>query len=173
MRAVIGSKNPAKVGAASEVCEILSATVEGVSVPSDVSAQPITDDETRQGAINRAKNALEKCNSTLGIGLEGGIVDTESGMYLINWGALVDDAGTLITASGARILLPESIANSVRTGRELGVVMEEYTNVLDVRSNEGAVGIFTNGLVSRKEMFVHVMKLLIGQYMYSSRGRNY
>ncbi|MCH1625352.1 DUF84 family protein [Fredinandcohnia quinoae] len=162
----IGTKNPTKVAAIKLGFQGIDAHFIETSVPSGVSAQPLTDKETIQGAINRARNSLEKENTDIGIGLEGGVFSSDHGLFLCNWGAIVDGDKPPIIAGGARILLPEEVANGVRAGKELSEVMEEYTKQKDVRSKEGAIGIFTNGYVNRTDMFTHVVKLLVGQYTY-------
>jgi inosine/xanthosine triphosphatase len=164
MKVVIGSENKTKVGAVKEIFENQITTVIGVNVPSGVSAQPFTDEETRCGAINRARASM-KCGD-IGIGLEGGVDVTDDGMLLCNWGALCAGDGTIFTAAGARIFLPESIAEELKRGTELAEVMETYTAKKNVRNQEGAIGIFTNQMVNRKEMFAHVVKLLAGQYYF-------
>lgn len=162
----IGTKNPTKVAAIKLAFQGIEAKFIETSVPSGVSAQPLTDDETIKGAINRARNSREQEQTDIGIGLEGGVVSSEHGLLLCNWGAIVDRDRSPIIAGGARILLPEEVAYGVRAGKELSEVMEEYTKQKDVRSKEGAIGIFTNGHVNRTDMFTHVVKLLIGQYTY-------
>ena len=61
------------------------AEITSLSVPSGVSAQPFSDEETMQGAINRAKRALEE-GAPIGIGLEGGVMK-RSTVYLCVTGA--------------------------------------------------------------------------------------
>jgi inosine/xanthosine triphosphatase len=165
MNSAIGSKNPAKVQAVESVTKQLYWNVEPFDAPSMVSAQPFSDEETQKGALNRARACVAN-GFDIGIGLEGGVVDTDDGMFLCNWGALVTKDQKQFVASGAKILLPEEIAGEIRDGRELGDVMADYTAKKDVRKKEGAVGIFTDGWVTRDEMFAHVVKLLVGQYEY-------
>ena len=94
-------------------------------------------------------------------------METAYGLFLCNWAALkVKETDKVYIAGGARIPLPNAVAIELRNGRELGPVMDEYTNTNDVRSNEGAVGIFTNGKITRAKMFEHIIELLIGQYEY-------
>jgi non-canonical (house-cleaning) NTP pyrophosphatase len=49
--------------------------------------------------------------------------------------------------------------------------MDDFAKKENVRKNEGAVGIFTNGLINRSEMFSHIMNLLVGQYHYQKAAR--
>jgi len=163
MKIIIGSKNPAKITAVKNSFTHEDEIV-ALDIPSGVSEQPFSDDETIKGAINRAIGALNQGNGDIGIGLEGGVQETSYGLFICNWGALVSNEGETIIAGGARIPLPEEVAIRLRAGEELGPVMEDYAKKKNVRKQEGAVGIFTNGLVNRSEMFTHVMNLLVGQY---------
>lgn len=163
MRIIIGSNNQAKIRAVEEIFP--NDIVIHKQVPSFVSEQPFSDEETREGAINRALRCIEsEEDDVLGVGLEGGVMYIHDQLFLCNWGALVTKTKDIYTASGARILLPSSIANQLNAGMELGEVMAAYTRKKEVRHHKGAIGIFTNDLVSRKEMFAHVVKLLRGQW---------
>ena len=161
---MIGSKNPTKIKAVQEV--FLKDVVKSMDVPSDVNPQPFSDEETRQGAINRAFRCMESGPDVIGVGLEGGVMYVDSKMFLCNWGALVTPNRKTYTASGARIALPEEIDDELKKGKELGDIMDVYAKKQEVRKKEGAIGIFTNDLVARQEMFEHVVKLLKGQWEY-------
>jgi inosine/xanthosine triphosphatase len=169
MNIAVGSLNKTKVGAVKQAFLGEKVTIIPVSVPSGVSAQPFSDEETMQGAINRSKKALEETEAEIGIGLEGGVVETEYGLFLCNWGALATHSGLTVVAGGARIKLPDEFLEPLKEGLELSEVMDAYTKRNDIRSNEGAVGIFTNGYINREEMFTHVAKLLVGQYKYQTK----
>ncbi|MEH6938022.1 DUF84 family protein [Bacillus sp. JJ664] len=161
MKITIGSLNPTKVEAVKSVFRHFE--VIGKNVPSNVSNQPMTDQETMEGAINRAKNAKREGNSEIGIGLEGGVIIENDRLFLCNWGALVYENETIL-ASGAKILLPREFIKELQSGIELSEIMESYTNEKDIRSKEGAVGIFTNGQITRTQIFEHISKLLLGQF---------
>ena len=169
MRIAVGSKNPAKINAVKAAFIDGSIEIVSVDAESGVSDQPMSDEETIKGAVNRAIQAAERAEADIGIGLEGGVQQTPYGLMLCNWGALAVEGMEPIIAGGARIPLPEEIASQLLIGAELGPVMDEYAKKQNVRKNEGAVGIFTNGQVNRSEMFTHVMKLLAGQYEYQIR----
>ncbi|PID15434.1 inosine/xanthosine triphosphatase [Sporosarcina sp. P34] len=166
MEFVLGSENQAKKRAVVRVVEryVENSMISFASVPSGVSAQPMSEEETRQGAINRsvtvAKNAY-------GIGLEGGVHMLFGTMYLCNWGALTTPDGKTFTAAGAQIPLPEELADEIRRGNELGDAVDAYFKKQNVRMSEGAMGMLTAQLVPRDALFEHIMQLLIGQLLYS------
>ncbi|MFP3472939.1 DUF84 family protein, partial [Micrococcus sp. SIMBA_144] len=70
---------------------------------------------------------------------------------------------------GARFPLPDNIKKMLEEGKELGPVISEYASRADVSKKEGAIGIFTNGTVSRTDMYDHLVSLLIGQYQFQMR----
>ena len=169
MEIAIGTTNKAKI---QSVQAIVNQYFEKVNftyfkAPSQVSEQPITTEETRLGAINRAKNTSIATGAMLSFGLEGGVTEIDGDMYVCNWGALTLADGMTFTAAGAQIILPEEIAQEIRAGKELGPVMEQYNQRLDIRQGTGAVGIFTQGIVTRQTMFELIVALLIGQYLFT------
>ncbi|MCM3767158.1 DUF84 family protein [Neobacillus niacini] len=167
MKIMIGSKNPTKIAAVkNSFRDHYGAEFLALDVPSGVSEQPFSDEETIKGAVNRAVRALQQGDGDIGIGLEGGVHETSHGLLLCNWGALASTHMEPIIAGGARFLLPEEVAARLRAGEELGPVMDDYAKKKNVSKQEGAVGIFTNGLVNRSAMFTHVMNLLVGQFTY-------
>ena len=173
MKILIGTNNRAKTKAVKEVASIYypEATFENREVPSLVSNQPMSNEETRQGAINRAKQLMAHSDATFGIGLEGGVQELDGTMYICNWGALATKDKEVFTATGAGVPLPEIIATQLRAGAELGPIMDVYTNKNDIRHDEGAIGVCTNGFVKRSDMFEHIMLLLLGQYELSLKVR--
>lgn len=171
MKIIIGTTNKAKTKAVETISLMYYPDVSFVNkeVDSFVSAQPMSNEETRQGAINRAKQLIGQPDTLFGIGLEGGVQEVDGDLYLCNWGALVANNGDIFTATGAGIPLPNEIAEQLRSGAELGPVMDVYTNRKGIRHEEGAIGVFTDGLITRSMMFEHIMYLLIGQYELSKK----
>ncbi|WP_313235246.1 DUF84 family protein [Sporosarcina ureae] len=166
MKFVLGSENQAKKRAVLRIvdCFLDNSTVTSTSVPSGVSAQPMSVEETRQGAINRS---IAAAKDAIGIGLEGGVHMIGDTMYLCNWGALTTPEGKTFTAAGAQIPLPEELADEIRQGIELGDAVDAYFKKQNVRMSEGAMGMLTAQLVPRDALFEHIMQLLIGQLLYS------
>ena len=164
VKIALGTKNPAKIKAGELAARELSAELISIDVSSEVSEQPFSDEETIEGAINRARNAMKEADAEFGLGLEGGVVNTPYGLFICNWGALVTRRDKCFIGGGARIKLPDEIAQELFDGRELGPVMDEYTRQEGIRKSEGAVGVFSNGRVTRDRMFEHIIELLVGQY---------
>lgn len=165
MKFIIGSMNDAKVEAATQVIHTYyeHAQILQVNAQSGVSGQPIGDEETLEGASNRASFIRKNYPGAIGVGLEGGVRIIGHQMYICNWGALSLPDGHVITAGGAQIQLPNDVAAEINKGRELGPVIEEFFNAKGLRQKEGAMGVFTAGTITRVDLFTHIMQLLIGQ----------
>jgi len=161
----VGSLNPVKLNAVKEVLESHGHKVEGVQVLSEVSQQPFSDLETIQGAKNRAKATLKE-SGDIGIGLEAGVECFNEQLYLVNWGVLMTASGKCFYGGGTRIPLPLELRDALESGMELAEAMDRYTKKQDIRSKEGAIGILTANYFNRKENFIHIVKLLWGQYVY-------
>ncbi len=148
-----GSKNPAKSSAVRVVSEkaFPNSEVVAVEAPSGVPDQPIGEEETATGARNRARAALAAVpGARLGVGLEGG-VDRDGN--LINCVVVVEVGGRENQAWGVRFPLPPAIVERVLRGEELGPVMDEVSGLTESRKHLGAVGILSNGIYTRAEMW--------------------
>src|SRR3989304_2588759 len=117
-RIAIGSQHPAKVAAAPAVprqafphAEIIALTVDSGVRPAPTSAE-----ETIQGALGRARRALEEAGADLGIGIEDGIEETPHGTFLGGWAAVVDRSGRVGLGGGMRIALPPEVAELAPPG---------------------------------------------------------
>ncbi|MDG5787724.1 DUF84 family protein [Evansella sp. AB-P1] len=164
----IGSKNPAKIDAVKNIFSS-SDSIISQDVPSNVSPQPFSDEETRQGAINRSLYLIKNFDAEVAIGLEGGVIDTSAGLQLCNWGALATEEGDLFFAGGARIPLTPQISQKVKAGMELGDAIDIWTKRTEVRKKEGTIGVLTAGEVTRVEMFEHVVRILVGQWKFAKQ----
>lgn len=180
MHIFVGSTNPVKINAtinaASEHWPEVK--VVGLSVDTGVAEQPRSDEETKQGAINRAKAALKEGlkqdieGEVLGMGLEGGVEDEGEEMWTTVWGAVIDKEGNLGLSGGSRFLVPAEMANKIRTGEEMGPVTAKVLNEENlerIKTEEGLVGIVTEKFVDRTEEYQSIAKLALGMWY----GRNW
>ena len=169
MKLYVGSINRVKVSAVVEALDDFDLNIIPFEAESKVGAQPIGDEQTLQGAINRA-NSLP--TNGVRIGLEAGVTLLNDQLYLVNFGALIDENNEIYVAGGTRIPLPNEIKDLIfNKGLELADAMKEYFNVEGIKHQNGAVGYFTNDLVKRKEIFIHITKLLYGQYLYKQKNK--
>lgn len=157
---IITSLNQAKVTAVKEVYPL--SEVKALTYPSHVREQPRSDEETRQGAINRAMNALSDNKDAICIGLEGGVMELEGKLYLTSWGALAEEGKELLTAAGLRIELPKHFKETLKNS-ELSELIDAYTKTVNTREGLGAIGVFTNEHIERKDLFKQILISLKGQ----------
>jgi inosine/xanthosine triphosphatase len=155
-RIAVGSRNPVKMGAVTQVVRQwqASAHIEGVAVPSGVPDQPLGDDETRRGAMARARAARAALDADIGIGIEGGVVDDDgASMRTCAWAAVSLRDGREFFGGSLAMPLPPAVAALVRRGVELGHAMDAITGGQDTKHGAGAVGILTNGLIDRQKAY--------------------
>ncbi len=165
VRVVVGSSNPVKIN--SSVCGISSAlncclegiVCDGIDVDSEVSNQPMGDEETKRGAICRAKNSFKEYqvrnfgnSPNFAVGLEGGVRIEGEGetavMFCFAWAAVFN--GTQIgVAKTAEFGLPRRIHDLVVQGMELGTADDTvFSSTLAKRKN-GTVGHLTRDAIDR------------------------
>jgi len=169
MKVAIGSTNPVKINAvkyafkkAYKNCEFV-----GLEAESEISDQPIGEEVTRKGAFNRAKNVLKKAKADFGIGLEGGVMETEFGMMTSAWCCIIDKKGKASYGGGMNFHLPEIVAEKIRNGGELGPIMDELLNEKDWKKKGGAIEIFTGGLLSRTKAYQRLVEMALTKFVAS------
>lgn len=169
MRVGVGSRNPVKLSAVERAFETIGvpATVAAVRVVSGVGEQPIGDDETLEGARNRARNALD--GHDIGVGIEGGVAEGPDGWYLIMWAAATD-GDQLSLGGGPRIPLPDRMAARVRGGEALGPVIDEVVGGTNVARGRGAAGVLTGGIIDRESALLHATAGALGPLVVDEAG---
>ncbi len=168
----VGSTNKVKVNAVKQACQgsPVTADVKGFSVESGVSAQPMSDAETRRGATFRARAALAaglsqqpQIQGALGIGLEGGVFEHEDGtLWSTVWVVVVDQSGNLWESNGARFPVPQVVANKIKAGGEMGPVVTAMTGMPSVKEEQGMIGIITRDFTNRTEEYSSIARLALG-----------
>ena len=165
--------NPAKVAAVRRALATLGAgcAVAAIAVPSGVADQPFGDDQTRAGALERARNALRASGADIAFGLEGGVALDGDRVWLLSWVAAVDPTGREGYASGLRMLLPPSLAAGLRGGAELGTLIDALFDVEDSKSASGAIGLLTAGAVSRTDAFADLVAMSLAPWIHPDHYR--
>jgi len=169
-RIALGSDRAAKIMAVrasiARVAEIDSgwrdASVVARSVKTDAPAMPLNDWELMSGARQRAFAVREvllgqKLGADLYVGLEGGFhsisVEGEWHTFLRGW-AFVTDGERHSFGMSPSIGVPDAIVKDVIQGkRELGIVIDDFAGIRDVRSKQGAWGVLSRDLLTRSMSF--------------------
>lgn len=151
----VGSTNPVKLAAVRAVIMRLAphATVDGVAVASGVPDQPVSDRQTIEGATTRAHGARATHDADLGIGIEGGVVETSDGMRTCAWAVVVARDGVPHVGGSLSMPLPDAVAALIRDGVELGHAIDRLIGTTNIKHGAGAVGILTDGLVNRQQAY--------------------
>lgn len=200
---VVGSTNPIKSNAVKSAFEDVFAAenaagllrFHSLSAASNVTDQPMGDEETKRGAANRAANAARAFHKLHGswpafaVGLEGGCADTEEEIPVFDPSGPIDSTATkkekelvcfafmaVLEPSTGRwgfaktgtFLIPPAVASLVRSGVELGVADDQVFGRQKSKEKDGAVGLLTKGLIDRAAYYKHAVILALTPFISSS-----
>lgn len=166
---IVASHNPVKINAVTlafqHVFSDQEFTIKGVSVPSGVSDQPITNDETRRGADNRTIAAMQlHPNADFWVGVEGGIEEDAQGLGAFAWVVIRSNDRHSHSRSGT-FYLPPTVAELIHSGLELGEADDIVFGKNNSKQSEGAIGILTKNLVNRTSLYEHAIILALVQFI--------
>lgn len=161
---IVASQNPVKLQAAREgFARMFPAeefTFQAVSVPSEVSVQPFTSQETLQGALNRAQNARAAVpQADFWVGIEGGVHDSPEGpltpgeLAVFAWIAVLDGQQVGKGSTGS-FFLPRQVADLVHQGVELGEADDQVFGRVNSKQGNGAVGLLTADVIDRANFYI-------------------
>ncbi len=174
MKIAIGSTRDPKVEAVKEAWKVFAtkilsdpeeeATFFSYDLSNGAPGMPLSVTDLMNGARNRAENLAlqlkkEKAEANFYIGLEGGfnVINAQGPRrqaFLESW-AYVSDGYTGFFGHGGGLYVPSSIADPViDRGIELGIVMDRLTHQEDVGNQQGAWGVLTQDILTRKHSFV-------------------
>ncbi len=162
---VVASTNPVKLQAAVNGFQRLFPNSElnviAAAVPSDVAHQPLSDDETRRGALNRSAHAQTAHPSAdYWIGIEGGIQPLAQEMTAFAW-IVVRSAKMIGKARTGTFFLPPAVAELIRQGKELGEADDIVFGRMNSKQDNGAVGLLTDDVIDRVGLYEHAMILAL------------
>jgi inosine/xanthosine triphosphatase len=161
---IVASKNPVKVQATQDAFERFfnkPFEAEGISIPSNVPDQPIGDEETYTGALNRATGAKQtRPDADFWIGIEGGITTTRGEMETFAWMVVLgkDGQGHARTAG---FFLPPRVAELVNQGYELGDADDIVFGASNSKQKTGALGLLTKDVLTRHELYLPAIMMAL------------
>ncbi len=164
----VASSNPVKleatrIGAGRVFDDIAVVAASGNSA---VSEQPVGDDETQRGAVQRARGALAaRPAADFGAGLEGGVIERADGLYCTAWCAIADRRGAIGLGSAGCFLLPRRVAELVRAGVELGAADDMVFGRVNSKHKDGAIGMLTGGRMTRTDYYAPMVTLALVRFL--------
>lgn len=166
-KVIIASKNPVKINSTKIGFEKMfpndNFEFESVSVPSDVSEQPIGNQEIMSGAQNRAINACVAIpDADYWVGIEGGIERSNKGMCTFSWVVIRTNNNDIVgKAKTGTFFLPQKIAELIDSGKELGEAGNIVFEQTNLKQKGGAVGLLTNDVVDRTKFYSETVVLAL------------
>ncbi len=159
MKIIVASTNPTKINSSKmgfirmfpDINEIF---IKGVSVDSGVSHQPMSDEETYKGAVNRAGEAKKQIPAAdYWVGIEGGCEELDGSMEAFAWIVILDRKGKKGQGKTGTFILPKKVADLVRQGVELGEADDIIFKRKNSKLQNGAVGILTDNALDRTRYY--------------------
>ncbi|HHY0467316.1 TPA: inosine/xanthosine triphosphatase [Vibrio parahaemolyticus] len=160
-KVVIASLNPAKINAVKSAFQSAfpqqAFEFVGISVPSEVADQPMTNEETHRGAVNRVKNAKwEMPTADFYVGLEAGI----EGNVTFAWMVIESDTHRGESRSASLMLPPEVLAQ-LADANELGDVMDKVFGTENIKQKGGAISLLTQNQLTRSSVYHQALILAL------------
>ncbi|WP_456296139.1 inosine/xanthosine triphosphatase [Vibrio sp. AK197] len=160
-KVVIASLNPAKIAAVESAFQSVFPQevfdFEGVSVASEVSDQPMSDQETYDGARNRVSNAKKLLtDGAFYVGLEAGIEGDKTFAWMI-----VESRHQRGESRSASLALPPLVIEKLAHANELGDVMDEVFDTDNIKQKGGAIGLLTHNLLTRSSVYHQALILAL------------
>lgn len=156
---IVASKNPVKINAVQEAFGRMFKgeyfDVCGVSVSSGVSDQPMTDEETYTGALNRARNAqAQHSEGDYWVGIEGGLEEKNTEFEVFAWVVIRSKNNKYGKGRTATFFLPQKVADLIKQGKELGEATDVVFKENNTKQKQGAIGMLTDGNLNRTAYYI-------------------
>ena len=157
MKILMGTKNPGKIEGARQAFEkyFENVEIEGISVDSNVSEQPINE-EILQGAKNRVKKLKEyainnNIKANFYIASEAGITDLLGEWLDINAVVIEDFSGYQSVGISQGFPIPDKYVDEIKE-TELGKVMDKIFSEKELGKGKGGISFLTKDEVSRIDL---------------------
>ena len=156
---IIASDNPVKARAAQSGFERLfpeeSFLVHPLNPALPLPAQPLSDEETLQCAVERVRGIRKlEPQADYWVGIEGGVTERSIGMRTFAWVVICDRTGKTGQGRTGEFFLPGLISNLVRQGVELGEADDRVFSRKNSKQSNGAIGILTSDAIDRTELYI-------------------
>lgn len=169
MKVAVGSDNPAKVLPVKKIFthHFTDVDVAGVFVVSGVAETPLTDTEIFEGAMNRAKGAMEAVqDADFAVGIEGGLHHFSYGWVKYELVIIINKEGVIGIGTSGGLQVPETLVKKLQEGNNLTDVGDELFGTEKIGRGAGIVGHFTKHVVKRADAVEHAVALAISRFLH-------
>ncbi len=157
MKVGIATKNPSKIRAVEEMFKLVYSDVQVFPKDADSGVPPQPKDEQiLQGAINRARAALE--GNDFGVGIEAGVYEIQGKLCNTAYCVIMNRTGKYSIGSQPIFELPEIFRKEILSGKEFGAVADEYFKTKNIKHEGGAIKHLSNNLTSRDDLLKDAVK---------------
>jgi inosine/xanthosine triphosphatase len=158
---IITSLNPAKINAVKRAFRDCFPDQEleftAVSVPSGVPNQPMSDQETHLGALNRVENAKQRYpHQDFYVGLEAGIENNMTFAWMV-----IESAQRRGESRSSSLMLPQQIIDKLDENNELGLVMDDMFGTNNIKQKGGAISLLTHQILTRSSVYHQALILAL------------
>ena len=170
MKVIVASRNPVKIGAASDafasVFPAASIDISGLEVESGVDDQPDSDAETRGGARARVLQAIEAApDADFWVGFEGGVEVIDGQLMAFAWIAVRGRRGDISEARSATLPLPPAVKDLIEAGLELGEANDRVFSTVNSKQGGGAYGLLTEGRYTRESIYAQTLIIALTPFV--------
>lgn len=162
----VASHNPVKVKAAQQAFAAVfpNAKIAVIEVAADsgIPDQPMSYEQTREGAHNRVTNSAA-VKADFYIAYEGGVDVFEDGPKTFAI-VCVSNGQEVIYGQTATLPLPLSIYQNLLNGMELGDAMDALFNTHNIKQKGGAIGQLTQGIETRLSIYKSATVLALSAF---------
>jgi inosine/xanthosine triphosphatase len=162
MKILLGSTSEQKINVIRRVfAQEMNIVIIPCKVESGVADQPLDFETTKNGAINRARNALKshKLNDEdFAIGLEGGLEKIDGLFNLVCVAVIMNRTGKISIGKSELLPLPRIVSDRVASGEQFGVVIREFDKSLNKEFDPEICSQVVE-LISREKSFVVAIRM--------------
>jgi len=155
VKVAVGSTNKVKVDAVRNIFTQAFGLVEvqAVETEQSVGRQPL-EVKTIEGAIQRARQAIQLADADIGVGVEAGLFYNKTlDKYLdIQYCAIVDSSGRMTVGHGPGFEYPPEVVEAVLAGATVGDTMSDITGIERIGHTTGSIGYLSDGLIDRTSL---------------------
>ena len=157
MKVLIGTNNQGKVEGAKQAFGKFykDVKVEGISVSSDVSDEPVND-EIYMGASNRVNNLIKYSKENnidvdFYVGVESGITNQLGKWCIIQIAVVKDKSGYESFGTGPAFPVPEKYVDEI-INTDLGILMDKIFKGNGLKNEKGGIAHLTNDVITRYDL---------------------